>query len=207
MTLPRSKSFEDVYKMIFRVTNELLADRLDAQKAMAFAANMKVMNDFINTEIKISQIEISTGKSLPLLGGRVIATNNDDVESDVIENDVISNDSKLAISSISIPGNKPERTRKPCLGFIGLTPGQAGEISETFSELADLKFWMDDGMPKLKTIAACDVVFSTNRVAHKTTEYLAANGLNLSKQFVKITGSVSAMKYAVKSFFENADKS
>lgn len=202
-----TRSFNDVYRQIFSVNADLLANRLDAQKAMAFAANMKVMNDFINTEIKLHQIEMASGKALPLLGGRVISSDGEDCEPEAIECEAISADEMKFLGDSQIESNPAPRLRKPRLGFVGLTPPQAGEISAAFGEHADLMFWMDDGTPKLKPLAGCDVVFATSRIAHKTTGFLEANGLDVKRNFVKVTGSVSAMKHAVKSRFDRSKES
>lgn len=203
MLKSETRSFNEVYNQIFRVTSDLLENRLDAQKAMAFAANMKVINDLINTEIKLHNIESTSGKLVPL-GERLILSNGSNPEPKPIEVEAISADDSRALAKTQIASATPARLRKPKLGFIGLSPNQAGEISEAFGEHAELMFWFDDGTPKLKPMASCDVVFSNSRVAHKTVEFLEANGLNVQRDFVKVTGSVSAMKYAVKARFASA---
>jgi hypothetical protein len=198
---PRSTSFNDVYHQIFSVTADLLAGKLDAQKAMAFAANMKVVNDLMNTEIKMRQFELSSNETLTL-GNRAIFDTRENVEV-AYAPEIIDGRSIKSLSNTEIAPALAAKTRKPKLGFIGLTPLQAGEISSTFGSDAELFFWMDEGLPKLKVFVNCDVIFSTGLISHVTTEYLSARGFDLKRKFVKITGSVSAIKYAVKSRFEN----
>lgn len=199
----QTRSFNDVYRQIFKVNADLLADKIDAQKSMAFAANMKVMNEFINTEIKMHQLELASGNAIPLLGGRVISTDAECNEKSIIEGEAISDDSVKKLAAVAIDPEAQAKTRKPKLGFVGLSPTEAGSISAAYGEFADLLFWRDEGTPKLKPLCKCDVVFANlSQVSHKTTEYLLANGLS-GNSLVKVTGGLSAMKFAVKARFES----
>lgn len=186
-------AFRDVYQQILSVNASLLADQIEPQKAMAFAANLKVLNEFINTEIKIRALESQMDISL---GTRVISPALPAPEAPMDLSDA------REIASVQMDV-KEKRTRKPKMGFVGLSPQEAGAMSESFGEFADLMFWKDNGLPKLRPFGKCDVVFvNLGQTSHATTQYLIAHGLS-ERNMVKVSGGASAMKYAVKSRFED----
>ena len=186
-------TFRDVYSQILSVNRDLLADRIEPQRAMAFAANLKVLNEFINTEIKLRVLESQVNIDL---GTCLIAPPPQEPELP------IGADNIKQISNAEVERGA-ERTRKPKMGFVGLSPQEAGAMSESFGEFADLLFWKDDGRPKLRPLGKCDVVFvNLSQTSHATTQYLLAHGL-AERNMVKVTGGASAMKYAVKSRFED----
>lgn len=192
-----NRTFNDVYRQIFRVTDDMLAGRMDVQRSMAFAANMKVMNDIINTEIKLRAMERAIDKPLPALGSVSIST-----ASQVIDQP----DETLCVESVRLIAYEPNKEakkpkkRKPKIGIVGLMPIQAGNVSSQFASYADFSFWNDgDDLRSLDAMANCDVVFlHTSHMSHKTQERLEAKRANL----VPVGGGSSSMKAAMQKYFK-----
>lgn len=190
-------SFDDAFRRLVDVSDRLVDGRMGVDEANAHTANFAVFDKMMNTAIKIRLAEISSGNQLPNIGDIKI------FDRKPINGDVVSESAMKLLASVPVEPPAAPRTRKPKLGFVGLSATEAGSIAAAFGEHADLLFWKDEGIPKLKPLAKCDVVFANlSQVSHKTTEYLTANGL-AEGNLVKVSGGVSAMKYAVKARFEN----
>jgi len=195
-------AFEDVYRKILSVNDDLIADKIDPTKALALHSGAVALSKNMSNEIKLYQLDLAAGKEPPAIGKRLIVGTGS-VERPAIEGEAINDDDVKKLAGVVVDPEAPAKTRKPKLGFVGLSPTDAGSISSAFGEHADLLFWKDEGTPKLKPLAKCDVVFvNLSQVSHKTTEYLAANGLS-AKNIVKVTGGVNTMKFAVKARFES----
>lgn len=195
-----SRTFNDVYRQIFRVTDDMLAGHLDVHKSMAFAANMKVMNDIMNTEIKLRALERTMDNTLPALGRVTITTGEDSpIHEDADDREICGDSVRLISSTIpDIPIKKGPR--KPRVGVVGLMPIQSGNVSSQFATGADFAFWNDgDDLKSLDAMANCDVVFlHTAHMGHSTTERLEAAGANI----VNVGGGVTAMKGAIQKYFQ-----
>lgn len=200
-----SVAFEDVYRKILSVNDELLADKIDPTKALALHSGAVALSKNMSNEIKLYQIDLVAGKTPPAIGKRLIVGPGS-VERPAIEGETINDDDVKKLAAVAVDPEAPAKTRKPKIGFVGLSPTEAGSIASAFGEHADLLFWKDEGTPKLKSLCKCDVVFANlSQLSHKTTEYLTANGLS-EKNLVKVTGGLSTMKFAVKSRFESEAK-
>lgn len=76
--------------------------------------------------------------------------------------------------------------------IVGLLPQQAGMINSEFGDCFDLSFWKDDGIDKLRALAASADVSLVHiaHTSHGTTEIAKKH----SKDFRQVTGGMSSMR-------------
>ena len=98
-------------------------------------------------------------------------------------------------------GSSTTTSRLPIIGVVGLLPNQAGELTSEFHDCLDLRFWNDDGSPKLKALAHhCElVILHTRHSSHSTDEILKGEKANI----LRVTGGVTSIKRALEEYFIN----
>ena len=196
--------FDDAFRRLVNAGDALLAGKIDSSTALAHSSCYVAMDRLINTALKVRREQKNIGFSGAVGSVEIFEARNGAVE--VVGAQHISDGAFKKLSSVTIDVEPIAKARNPKIGFVGLSPTEAGSISMAYGEYADLLFWKDEGIPKLKPLCNCDVVFvNLSQSSHKTTEYLTANGLPESN-LVKVKGGVSAMLFAVKSRFESEAK-
>lgn len=66
--IQKVETFGDVRRLIIETVMDLRDGNIDTQKGMAIAANLKVLNDNIQTEINATKIKIQTENKLHQFG-------------------------------------------------------------------------------------------------------------------------------------------
>lgn len=197
--MQNSFSFEDAFRKIVQVNDDLLAGRIDVQTAAVHHAGSVALDKLLNTAIKVRLSEMASGKELPLLGKTEIYGPSPIDVAPVCE------DSKLALANISASKSKVEKVRRPVIGVCGMTTQQQSLIAGEVSEFADLEFWKDDGDSRLRSMAKkCDIIFvNLSQTSHKTTGILKDEKANfvVAKQSGK-----TAIVEAIKSYFAGGCK-
>lgn len=85
--------------------------------------------------------------------------------------------------------------------LVGLLPAQAMIISQRLAEFCDMRFWQDDGTPKLRTSCgwADHVVTMTKFISHATEEVIKRTGKPLMRCNGGVTDLTAQIHYCLQS--------
>lgn len=193
--MQNSFSFEDAFRKIVQVNDDLLAGKIDVQTAAVHHAGSVALDKLLNTAIKVRLAEISSGKSIPAIGATMI------FDKPAIDAEPVDGDSIRSLANIAtVDAKKQPKTRLPVIGICGMSTHQQSAIAGEITEFAELEFWHDDGDRRLESMAKkCDIIFvNLSQTSHKTTQILDANKANyvIPKQNGK-----TAILAAIKEYF------
>lgn len=200
--MQNSFSFEDAFRKIVQVNDDLLAGKIDVQTAAVHHAGSVALDKLLNTAIKVRLAEMNTGKSIPAIGATMIFERPAiDAEPAEDTQQSVDTDSIRSLSNIAtFDAKKEQKSRLPKIGVCGMSPNQAGAIAAEIGEFAELDFWHDDGDRRLQSMATrCDIIFvNRGQICHKTTEMLDALKANY---VMPKTNGRTAMLEAIKGYF------
>lgn len=200
--MQNSFSFEDAFRKIVQVNDDLLAGKIDVHTAAVHHAGSVALDKLLNTAIKVRLAEISSGKSIPAIGATMIFDRPAiEAEPAQIIQKEIAVDAIASLANIAtVDGKKEPKTRLPVIGICGMSTPQQSAIAGEITEFADLEFWHDDGDRRLESMARkCDIIFvNLGQSSHKTTQILDANKANY---VIPKTNGKTAMLAAIKEYF------
>lgn len=199
--MQNSFSFEDAFRKIVQVNDDLLAGKIDVQTAAVHHAGSVALDKMLNTAIKVRLAELSSGKSIPAIGSTMIFQAPAIEDETHAQTTIVDASAVRSLANIATVDDKKEQnTRLPKIGVCGMSPNQAGAIASEIGELAELDFWHDDGQGRLKNMAGrCDIIFvNLGQVCHKTTQMLDALKANY---VIPKTNGKTAMLEAIKDYF------
>lgn len=199
--MQNSFSFEDAFRKIVQVNDDLLAGKIDVQTAAVHHAGSVALDKMLNTAIKVRLAEMASGKAIPAIGSTMIFQAPAIEAEPPAQLEIVDASAVRSLANIATADDKKEqKTRLPKIGVCGMSPNQAGAIASEIGELAELDFWHDDGQGRLQSMAGrCDIIFvNRGQVCHKTTEMLDALK---AKYMMPKTNGKTAMLEAIKGYF------
>lgn len=199
--MQNSFSFEDAFRKIVQVNDDLLAGKIDVQTAAVHHAGSVALDKMLNTAIKVRLAELSSGKSIPAIGSTMIFQAPAIEAETHAQTTIVDASAVRSLANIAtVDDKKEQKTRLPKIGVCGMSPNQAGAIASEIGNLAELDFWHDDGQGRLQNMAGrCDIIFvNRGQVCHKTTEMLDALKANY---VMPKTNGKTAMLEAIRDYF------
>ena len=191
-----SFSFEDAFRKIVQVNDDLLAGRIDVATAQVHHAGSIALDKLLNTAIKIRIHEGEYGKPMPTIGTtKIFERKAIEGEASIVDVQSIKNLSEVTISQL-----QKEKVRLPKIFIVGLAPAQAGSVVADFGEHANFDFWKDDGDSRLRSLSkAADAVFiNRSQSSHKTTQILDS----IKVKYIMVDSGTSNMKKAISEHFK-----